>query len=107
MKKLFRKIYIRLQYIKISLQEINKPKLGDIVIYKNIKCSLIQGVSNPYWDLLPLTKKNLDKPNREIYEMVHLKKIKLRPIYKRFIFSFFSTYRFLMVYWYDVDVRID
>ena len=92
-------------YAKTALMKINEPKLGDTVKYKGLECSLIQGVSNPYWDLLPLAIENLNKSKRDIYRNVHLSEFELQPLRKRFKFSFMSTYGFLMRSWYDIDIR--
>ena len=105
MKKLFRKAHVKLQYIKKALCKINKPKLGDTVVHNNVKCSLIQGVNKPFWDLLPLTKENLDKQKRDIFKRVHEDDFKLKPFLKRFRFSFMTTYKFLMRSWYGIDCR--
>ena len=98
-------MYVKTQYVKMALRKINKPKLGDTVYYNGIECSLIQGVANPFWDLLPLTKENLDKPKRDIYKRVHFNDFKMQPLHKRFKFSFLSTYNFLMGNWYSIDIR--
>ncbi|MFW6225353.1 MAG: hypothetical protein ACOC3V_00175 [bacterium] len=105
LKSHMRKIYVKLQYTKIALLKINNPHLGDVVIYNNTKCLLIQGVSKPYWNLLPLTKENLEKSTRETFKHVHENKFKLKPMYKRFISSFNFTYKFYMSYWYDIDIN--
>ncbi len=105
MEMLFIKIRVRIKYVIKSICEINKPKLGDTVYYHGEKCALIQGVNNPFWDLLPLTKENLDKPKRDIYKGVYVDNFKMRPLYKRFKFSFLSTYKFLMDNWYSIDIR--
>lgn len=105
MKRLFRSIIVKLQYVYIALRNINKPHLGDFVMYKGVECSLIQGVNNPYWDLLPMTDENLKKSKRDIYRHVHKKDFKLEPFWKRFALSFLYTYNFYMVNWYDIDIR--
>ena len=100
-----RKIRVRVMYIIYSIKNINKLKLGDSVMYKNERCSVIQGVSNPYWDLLPMSKENLDKPKRDIHKRVHQDNFIMQPLRNRFRFSFLSTYNFLMSNWYYIDVR--
>ncbi len=105
MEKIIRKINVKLQYIIKALKDINNSHLGDIVLYNNTKCCLIQGVQNPYWDLLPLIKENLSKTKREIYKHIHKDDFKLQPLYKRFNFSFMFTYNFLMKNWYNIDIK--
>lgn len=105
MRKLIRGLYCKYQYIKIALRDINKPKLGDIVYYNNIKCSLIQGAQDPYWDLMPLTEENLSKQKRDRYSRVYISDFKMESFYKRFKFSFMFTYNFYMEFWYSMDIR--
>jgi hypothetical protein len=105
MKKFFRSLNVKLQYARVALRKINMPHLGDTVTYKDTECSLIQGVAKPRWDLLPLTKENLDKPKREIWRNVHENEFKMQPFIKRFRFSFMSTYRFYMTNWYSIDMN--
>ncbi len=105
MKKIFRKIYVEFHYIKLSLLLINKPKIGATVFYKGIRCRLIQGRNNPFWDLMPTTKENLKKAKRDVYYSVHFSEFKMKPLRKRFFFSFNSTYGFLKGYWYEIDMR--
>jgi len=101
---ILRKIQVRTKYINYALKNINKPKLGSTVYYNGVECSLIQGVSNPYWKLMPLTKENLDKPKRDVHKRVHVSEFEMQPLYKRFRFSFMTTYKFLMGYWYSIDI---
>lgn len=104
MGKLFRSIDVKIQYARIALNKINMPHIGDIVMYNNTECALIQGVRKPYWDLLPLTKENLAKPKREIYYSIHEQDFMMKPLWKRFFFSFKSTYHFYMGCWYSIDM---
>jgi hypothetical protein len=100
-----RKLQVKILYAIQALKCINNPHLGDKVKYKGIDCSLIQGVRNPYWNLLPLTEENLAKNKRDVYRDVHVNDFELQPLRKRFRFSFMFTYKFLMQNWYSIDIR--
>lgn len=96
-------ILVRIKYAYRALKEINRPHLGDIVIYKTVPCFLIQGVMAPYWDLLP--EHELDKTRRTIWKYVHESHFRLEPLYKRFKSSFMFTYKFYMSNWYLIDIN--
>lgn len=98
-------IIIRLKYAIIALRLINRPHLGDIVFYNGERCGLIQGVRSPYWDLMPLSEENMARDKREIYKDVHETSFSLRPIYRRFLFSFRFTYQFMMTNWYKIELQ--
>ena len=100
-----KKLRIKLIYVIRALRAINRPHLGDKVIYDGIECILIQGVASPYWDMIPLTKENLSLNRRVRFNRIHEKDFKLEPIWKRFGFSFRHTYRFYMRNWFDIDLR--
>lgn len=104
MNKLLAGLIVRGRYAKKALSEIEKPHIGDIVSYKGKEHQLIQGVANPYWDLLDLSPENLSLPQRHIERSVHISEFRLQPMYKRFLFSFRFTYRFYMNYWYRIEV---
>jgi len=105
MIKIFRSINVKLQYVRVALYKIRMPHLGDLVMHGEIECSLIQGRAKPYWDLIPMTKENLAKSKRDIIKRVHEDFFELKPLHKRFIFSFLHTYRFYMTSWYSIDMR--
>lgn len=105
MKKKIVGLYVRLIYAKRSIKAINQPKIGDVVTYMGQQCRLIQGVNNPYWNLLPLNEENLAKSRRDIIEYVHRTDFKLQPFYKRALWAFKSRYSFFMTYWYTIDVN--
>jgi hypothetical protein len=92
------------KYVWYSLKVIKSPKIGDQVTHKGEDCILIQGVQNPYWDLLPTRKDNLDKPKREVYKSVHEDDYQLQPMWRRFKFSFMSRYRWYMMNHFDSAV---
>lgn len=101
--KFLRRIEVKLNYAIWALKRINKPHLGDVVMYKNEKCSLIQGVSDPYWNLLPLNKENLAKSKRDIYKHIHVSEFKLEKSFRRYWWAFKTSYKFKMGYWFRID----
>lgn len=105
MKRLFRSINVKLQYVRVALRKINMPHIGDLVMYKGIECTLIQGVAKPRWDLLPMTKENLAKDKRDIFRFIHEDEFEMQPLWKRAKFAFSSTYRFYMQNWYSIDMN--
>lgn len=92
-------------YAYRALNAIKQPHLGDIVMYKGKKHQLIQGVNNPYWNLIDLSPENMGKSKRDIEKDVHVSQFKLQPLYKRFRFLFMFTYKFLMGYWFSIEVN--
>jgi hypothetical protein len=102
--KHFKGLLIKLKYAYRALKAINRPHLGDVVIYKNVPCFLIQGVRAPYWDLLPLSE--MDKQNsRTRWNGVHEDLFQLEPLHKRFKQSFMFTYDFYMKNWYQIEIN--
>jgi hypothetical protein len=96
-------LIVKMIYASRALKAINRPHLGDVVTYKKVPCFLIQGVSAPYWDLLPLSE--MDKQNRRTrWNDVHESLFKLDPLYLRFKSSFMFTYDFYMKNWYSIDL---
>lgn len=98
-----RKIIVKINYAIWALKRVNKPHIGDFVLYKGVKCSLIQGVANPYWDLMPLTTENLEKPKRDVFNQVHVSEFELEKTIKRKLWAFKSSYRFKMQNWFSID----
>lgn len=88
----------------MALRSINRPHLGDVVIYDDVECSLIQGVASPYWDMIPMIKENFELDRRVIFKRIHENDFKLQPLWKRFKFSFMFTYNFYMSNWYRIDI---
>jgi len=103
MKRGIKGFVIKLKYAWFAIRQINRPHLGDIVIYKKTECFLIQGVMSPYWDLLPINEM-VKQNQRTIWKHVHESDFKLEPIWKRFKKSFLFTYNFYMGYWYTIDL---
>jgi len=106
MKKpsLLRKINVTIQYILFSLEQVNKPKIGDVVLYNGVECRLVTRVSGNCWDLSPQTKENLVRSQRIIHKLVDVDDFHMQSLIKRFFFSFLFTYKFLMSNWYLIDI---
>jgi hypothetical protein len=104
-KSRLRFIWVMLLYTAICIRDIKKVKLMETVYYLDEPCVLIQGVSNPYWRLMPNTDENLRREKRVVYENIHVSEFKREPFYKRVTFSFTSTFRWLMAYWYSIDMQ--
>lgn len=100
-----RKVIVLISYIIYAFKRIPKPHIGDVVKYNGINCMLIQGVANPYWDLLPMTQENMGRDTREIYRRVHVTKFHLDKSLKRKIWAFKASMKFKMQNWYSIDVR--
>lgn len=103
--KLFRKFEVKIRYAIYALKQINRPHLGDIVVYEGKEHALIQGMNSPMWDLMCLDKENLKRPKRKIEKNVHEANFKLQPLYKRFVYSFMFSYKFQMNSWYLIDIN--
>lgn len=100
-----RKIELYIRYAFWALKRIRQPHLGDTVVYNGVECSLIQGVNNPKWNLLPLTKENLAKPKREIYENVHVNDFNMKHDLKSLLGRFKSDMNFQKSNWMNIDLR--
>lgn len=98
-----RKIIVKIQYAIWAANRISKPKLGDLVDYNGLECSLVQGVQNPYWDLLEMSDENLKKDKREIIKRVHVSDFKIRNSIKRKLWSFRESYKFQIQNWLLID----
>lgn len=104
-KKVLIGLYVKLVFAFRALKAINSPHLGDVVMYKGKRHVLNQGVNNPYWDLIDLSPDNIAKPIRDVEKQIHVSQFKLQPLYRRFRFSFMFTYKFLMGYWYSIELN--
>lgn len=102
MKKL-RELRVKTSYIIWALKRMMQPQIGDVVKYKEEECFLIQGVSNPYWDLMPTSKENFDRSERIIYKYIHISEFKIDKSVKRKLWSFKIGYRFKMQNWFLID----
>ena len=103
-KFFLRCLVVRLKYLIWAYKRINDLHLGDIVLYKNEKCLLIQGVANPFWDLLPFNDENLKKEIRTVYKNINCNDFTLDRTFKRNFFAFKSSFLFQMLNWYKIDI---
>ena len=93
-------IYVRLVYAYRAIIKINRPKLGDLVTYNSKEYFLIQGVLDPWWDMVEAGKTGKEF----ILKQVMIRRVKLQPLWKRGWWSFMHTYQFYMKNWYRIDV---
>ena len=98
-----RKIIVKIKYAIWAFKKINKPHIGDVVVYESQKCFLIQGVSNPYWNLIPISNENLNKPKRDIFRRVHIGEFCLNKSFKRKMWAFKQSYKFRIDNWLLID----
>lgn len=82
-------------YAKRALIKINDLKLGDVVYYKGCRYLAIDGAADPFWSIH-------NGQGRRDY--IHKSELKMEPLIKRFWFSFKSTFKYYMGYWYQIDV---
>lgn len=94
--KTLRKLVVLIQYGLFALKRINRPHIGDIVIYKGKSAMLIQGAMDPYWSLMQ---------DNERVDKVHVSEFKLMfPINGR-VERFRESLKFQMGYWYLIDTN--
>lgn len=93
-----REIEVKARYFLWSLTRINKPHLGDIVIYNGSEYCLIQGVSDPRWDLLEMSTSNR-------INGVNKKHFKLKKFFKGRFERILSSYDFQMKNWFRIDIN--
>jgi len=101
MKKSIIKLIVKLKYAYYALKNINKLKLGEVVKYEGATVTCIQGVADPYWDVLYINKKG----ERERINRIHKSELKKSYDLKSIMFRFNSHYNFLMGYWFSIDVN--
>jgi hypothetical protein len=97
--KFFRKIEVRILYLIFSFKRINKPHIGDLVIFNGFECHLVQGASDPYWSLVSLSKEGTR------FDMIHRNKFRLSYKPKDLFYRLKYDYDFLMSYWYKIDIN--
>lgn len=100
-----RRIELYIRYVIWALGRVKHPHLFDVVEYRGINCSLIQGRNKPRWDLLPLTIENLARQEREILKGVHEDNFKLKNNFKAYRFRFKMSLRFQIQNWMAIDKR--
>lgn len=100
--KFFVGLYVRAIYCYRALRDINRLKIGDVVMYSGYRWVAIQGVADPFWNIM---RCDGDPPVKGDMVRVHKCYLKLQPLWRRFRFSFMHTYRFYMGNWYQIDVQ--
>lgn len=93
-------LYVRATYCRRAIRDISKLKLGDSVSYDGNEWFTYQGVADPYWKITRLSEHG----NRLVLS-IHKDHLQMQPLWRRFSFSFMSTYRFFMSNWYQIDVK--
>lgn len=96
-----RALIVKIQYVLWALFRINKPHIGDIVKLKSTGevFWLVQGVSNPYWDLHNQRMGRVKQVHKSRFKLLH-------PIKGR-IERFNQSYRFQKQNWYSIDVWLN
>lgn len=96
----FLTIKLKLEYIFLSIKNITKLHLGDIVKFNNKEYILIQGVCNPFWDLLEMntSEKNVLKNIHKNYFNTEFTLNNLRN-------RFWGTYNWKMNNWYSIELK--
>jgi hypothetical protein len=93
------RFFVYMKIFRLCFYSLKKLNLGDIVVYRNRRWVLFQGVQNPYWDLSLLGEKETANVHRDLF----LKEKSLG----NFMHDLRSTYRFYRGYWFDIWVRAD
>lgn len=101
MKKSIIELVVKAKYAYYSLKNINRLKLGELVKYDGLDVVTIQGVANPYWDVLFTHKDG----KRERINNIHKSELKQGYNWSSLKFRFNSHYNFLMGYWFQIDVN--
>ncbi len=96
----FRRVYYWCLILWLSARWIWRPNLGNRVVFRGERWTLIQGVSDPFWDLVRGAG-----ADRQREDCVHRKDFRKIWTPAEMWFSFRSGYRFYMGYWYDIWVR--
>jgi hypothetical protein len=100
MKKKIIKLIINIKYIYYSLKNINSLKLGENVKHNGLLVTTIQGVADPYWDVLYVNEYG----ERKRINRVHKSELKQSNTVSAMLFRFNSHYKFLKGYWFSIDV---
>jgi len=91
MKKLFWWFFV----VYLSFKKVFKLNLGDVVWFNGKRWTLVQGASDPYWDL--------QRGNSRV--RVHRRELKKVKSVKNYLRSFRFNYRFYMTSWFELWVR--
>jgi hypothetical protein len=92
-----KKLVIRLRFIYLAIRQVFRLNLGDEVIFKDNKVTLIQGAADPYWSI-----KDKDG-NRK--DFVHRKDLKKIVSWYNIKHDLTFIYDFYMGYWYKICQR--
>lgn len=95
------KLYWRLFIIRLALRWINKFNLGDEVVYKGERWTLIQGVCAPRWSLVRGDHADRTFQRLDALESEFRKVRTPKALWQ----SFRSGYRFYMQSWYSIWLR--
>lgn len=101
MKKQLISLTVKAKYAYYSIKNINKLKLGETVKYDGMKVTCIQGVADPYWDIIVVRSDG----EKERINRIHKSELKQSYGLSEMLFRFNSHYNFLMGYWYGIDCR--
>lgn len=100
MKKQFVELVVKLKYAYYALKNVKRLKLGEVVKYDGLEVTTIQGVADPYWDVLYVNEKG----ERQRINRIHKSELKQSYSLSAISFRFNSHYKFLMGYWFSIDV---
>lgn len=101
MKKKLIQFVVKLKYVYYSLKNVTRLKLGENVTYDGLNVVTIQGVADPYWDVLYVDENGERKRINRIHKSELTQSHTLTAIW----FRFNSHYKFLMDYWFSIDVN--
>lgn len=89
---------LKLLYAWIALRSLRYYHLGDIIIYKNEKWVITNGVTYHKWNLSKLN-------SNERVEYVDEKEFKAEKSFRNLKNRFFHTYYWKKNYWFDIELR--
>lgn len=92
---------IRLKYAYYSLKNVTRLKLGEHVTYDGLNVVTIQGVADPYWDVLYIDEAG----ERKRINRIHKSELTQSYAPTAIWFRFNSHHKFLMGYWFSIDVN--
>jgi len=89
-----KKVYWWLFIVRLSFKWCWRFNLGDRVWFSGEKCTLIQGVCAPAWDL--------KAPNGDRLDHIHKSKLRKSWTPANLLHSWRSGYRFYMTSWFQI-----
>jgi hypothetical protein len=96
--KHFKSFLLKTRFIWLGIKSVFKLNIGDRVKYKGHICVLTQGVHNPKWHMH-------DVKTDKRFEYVHKNDFK-KMFWVNVLWDIKSTYRFYMMNWYDIFMRV-